>query len=72
MGTDSAEDVIMVGEMGLAVLAAIDARRVEVDVVSEPHGVGLLGSDVPQGAGSGNSPLVMLLPAGPDAPKAGL
>jgi hypothetical protein len=29
-------------------------------------------SDVPQRAGSGNGPLVMLVPVGPDAPKAGL
>jgi hypothetical protein len=37
LSTDSAEDVIVVGEMGLAVLAAVDTRRVEVDVVREPH-----------------------------------
>ena len=30
----------MVGEMRLAVLAAVDARRVEVNVVCEPHGDG--------------------------------
>jgi hypothetical protein len=37
-----AEYVIVVGEMRLAVLAAVDARRgrVEVDVVREPHGDG--------------------------------
>jgi hypothetical protein len=38
----STEDIIVVGEMRFAVLAAIDARRVEVDVVCEPHGGYLL------------------------------
>lgn len=38
--TDSAEDVIMVRQMSLAVLAAIDARRIEVDVVGKTHGDG--------------------------------
>ena len=33
--TDSAEDVIIVLQMSLAVLAAIDARRIEVDVVGK-------------------------------------
>ena len=28
---------VMVGEVGLAVLAAVDAVGVEVDVVGEPH-----------------------------------
>lgn len=36
--TDSAEDVIVVGQMRLAVLASVDARRVEIDIVREPHG----------------------------------
>lgn len=38
--TDSAEDVIVVRQMGLAVLAAIDARRVQVYVVRKTHGEG--------------------------------
>ena len=37
LGTDSAEDVIVVRQVGLAILATIDARRVEVDVVRETH-----------------------------------
>ena len=36
-GTYSAHDVIVVGEMGLAVLASEDAVAVEVDVVGEAH-----------------------------------
>jgi len=36
--THPAEDVIMVGEVCFAILAAIDARRVEIDVVRETHG----------------------------------
>lgn len=35
--TYTADDLIMVGEMGLAVLAAVDALGVEVDVVGEAH-----------------------------------
>jgi hypothetical protein len=67
-GTYSTEDIIVVGEMRFAVLAAIDARRVEVDVVCEPHGVYLLSGR----AWSVERCLVMLLPVGLDAPKAGL
>lgn len=36
----STENVVVVGEMRLAVLAAINARRVEVDVVRESHSDG--------------------------------
>jgi len=37
LGTDSAQDVIVVRQVGFAVLATVDARRVEVDVVGESH-----------------------------------
>lgn len=33
MGTDPAENIIVVGEMRLASLATIDAGRVKVDIV---------------------------------------
>lgn len=45
LGTDSAEDVIVVRQVGLAVLAAVDARRVEVDVVGETHDCDRRGSE---------------------------
>jgi hypothetical protein len=35
--TYPAKDVVVVGQMRLALLAAIDPARVEVDVVSETH-----------------------------------
>jgi hypothetical protein len=62
----------VVGEMRLAVLAAIDACGVEVNVVRETHGVclswGKVSSEVLRCAGS----LLILLPVGPDAGNAGL
>jgi hypothetical protein len=36
-GTYSADDVVMVGEMRLALAATVDTVRVEVDVVGETH-----------------------------------
>lgn len=33
----TADDLVVIGEMSLAVLAAIDALGVEVDVVGEAH-----------------------------------
>jgi hypothetical protein len=41
--TYSADDIIVVGEVGFAALAAVDAAAVEVRVVSEAHdgGVGV-------------------------------
>jgi hypothetical protein len=35
--TYTADDLVVVGEMRLAVLAAVDALGVEVDVVGETH-----------------------------------
>jgi hypothetical protein len=35
--TYTADDLVVVGEMSLAVLAAIDALSIEVDVVGETH-----------------------------------
>ena len=35
--TYSADDVVMVGEMSLALAATVDTVRVEVDVVGETH-----------------------------------
>lgn len=35
--TYTADDLVVIGEMSLAVLAAIDALGVEVDVVGEAH-----------------------------------
>jgi hypothetical protein len=35
--TYTADDLIMVGQVSLAVLAAVDALGVEVDVVGEAH-----------------------------------
>jgi len=32
-----ADDIVMVGEVCLAVLAAVDLARVEVDIVCETH-----------------------------------
>lgn len=37
VGTDPAQDVIVVRQVGLAGFATVDARRVEVDVVRESH-----------------------------------
>ena len=39
-GTYSAYDVLMVSEMRLAVLAAVDLRGIKVDVVRQAHGGG--------------------------------
>jgi len=39
VGTHATDDVFMVGEMGLAVLAAIDLIAREIDVVGQTHGV---------------------------------
>lgn len=35
----TADDVVMVGKMSLACLAAVDFGRVEVDVICQPHAV---------------------------------
>lgn len=35
--TYTADDLVMVGQMGLAVLAAVDAFAIQVDVVGEAH-----------------------------------
>jgi hypothetical protein len=35
--TYTADDLIVVGEMSLAVLAAIDALSIKVDIVGETH-----------------------------------
>lgn len=41
----------MVRQMGLAVFATVDARRVEIDVVGEPHDGGRRKSNRKSGAG---------------------
>ena len=38
MGAYSADDVVVVGEVGFAAFAAVDAVAVEVGVVGEAHG----------------------------------
>ena len=39
----AADDLVVVGEVGFAVFAAVDAFGVEVDVVGEAHGWGCFG-----------------------------
>ena len=45
--TNPTDDVVVVREVRLAVLAAVDALRVEVDVVREAHGCTRLGREEP-------------------------
>lgn len=51
--TDSAEDVIVVREVRLAVLAAVDARGVEVYVICEAHDDGYVIGRACRGRGKG-------------------
>ncbi len=38
MGTHTTDDIVVIGEMGLAALAAVDLVAIEIRVVGETHG----------------------------------